>query len=162
MFMDAATFNIDISNWDVSGVVTMDYMFCHWQGGSSFKQKLCGAAWARSKATKKSMFTGTFGSISSQGCNLTTTPHYVSRRPITERELIVVTPITTSVKTRTLAITSTNQMTCPECGMFMKSGRVSCCAPGGAWYTNCGGSVNRNVGHRWSEGVEACKCKFNV
>merc|ERR1719201_3088543 len=47
-------------------------------------------------------------------------------------------------------------MTCPKCGTFKKSGRVSCCAPGGAWFKNCGGAGNKNVGHRWSEGTEAC------
>merc|ERR1712032_998978 len=38
-----------------------------------------------------------------------------------------------------------------------KSGRASCCAPGGAWYKNCGGSSNRNANHRWFDGVEVCK-----
>ena len=50
-------------------------------------------------------------------------------------------------------------VTCPKCGTFKKSGSFSCCAPGGAWYKNCGGTGNRNVEHRWSEGREACKCK---
>ena len=164
MFMDAAAFNIDISKWDVSSVVTMDYMFWHWQATSSFKQKLCGAAWVRSKASKKDMFTGSFGSISSQVCTLTTTRQYVSRRPIPERDLIVGAPITTPVNTRTLAITSSNEMTCPKCGTFEKSGRASCCAAGGAWYKNCGRTGNRNANHRWFEGVEACKrkCKANA
>merc|ERR1719201_1171673 len=48
-------------------------------------------------------------------------------------------------------------MTCPKCGMFEKSGKASCCAPGGAWHTNCGGAGKTNVDHRWSDGVEACK-----
>merc|ERR1712032_1708494 len=67
------------------------------------------------------------------------------------------TPITTSI--RTLAITSTimKTMACPKCGRFEKSGRNSCCAPGGAWFKNCGGSRNRNVDHKWFEGVAACK-----
>ena len=78
---------------------------------------------------------------------------YVSRQPLPDRELIVRTPITT--------ITSTigNTMICPKCGTFKKSGRVSCCAPDGAWFKNCGGTGNRNVDHRWIEGVQACKCK---
>merc|ERR1712032_1389933 len=46
---------------------------------------------------------------------------------------------------------------CPKCGTFKKSGKVSCCAPGGAWFKNCGGVGNRNVGYRWLDGVEACK-----
>merc|ERR1719506_1195424 len=49
--------------------------------------------------------------------------------------------------------------TCPKCGSFGKSGRVSCCAPGGAWYKNCGGDANKHADHRWFEGVEACKAR---
>ena len=160
MFSDAAAFNIDISKWDVSRVVTMDYMFSHWQGTSSFKQKLCGPAWVHSKASKKSMFTGSFGSIASQECTSTTAHQYVSHRPIPGRELIVGASITTSVNTRTLAIAPSNEMMCPKCGKFEKSGRASCCAPGGAWYKDCGGAGNnKNVDHMWFEGVEACKRK---
>ena len=55
-----------------------------------------------------------------------------------------------------------NKMTCPTCGMYKRSGTVSCCAPGGAWYKNCGFARNRKVAYVWSEGVEACKCKSNV
>ena len=157
--MDAAAFNIDISKWDVSSVVTMDYMFWHWQATSPFKQKLCGDAWVRSKASKEAMFTGSFGSISFQVCALKTTRRYASRRPIPERELIVRAPITTPVNTRTLAITTSNSITCPQCGTFKKSGRASCCAPDGAWYKNCGGVSNRNADHRWFEGVADCKRK---
>ena len=50
-------------------------------------------------------------------------------------------------------------MTCPKCGAFTKSGRVSCCAPGGAWFKNCGGARNGNADHKWIEGVTACKGK---
>ena len=82
----------------------------------------------------------------------------VFRRPITERELITSTLITTS----SIAPTIANTMTCPKCGTFEKSGRVSCCAPGGAWYKNCGGAGNRNVDHKWFEGVEACGRTFKA
>merc|ERR1712224_652194 len=41
--------------------------------------------------------------------------------------------------------------------MGKKSGRASCCAPGGAWYKNCGAAGNSNVDHMWFEGVRACK-----
>ena len=103
-----------------------------------------------------------------------TTRQYVTRRPLTERELKIVIaalnkPVSTSrivraaiktpVSTSTLAITSTNTMTCPKCGAFEKSGRLSCCAPGGAWYKNCGGAGNRNAFYRWVDGIAACKCK---
>merc|ERR1712203_897227 len=45
----------------------------------------------------------------------------------------------------------------PKCGTFAKSGRVSCCAPGGAWFKKCGEVGNKNVDHRWFEGTEACE-----
>merc|ERR1719409_1269105 len=119
--MDATAFNRDISKWDISNVVTMDFMFWH-SKLSSFKQKLCGDAWVHSKASKEQMFTGSFGSISSQVCTSSTTRQHVSRRPRPERELIVRALMTTLAKTRTLAITSSNALTCPECGAFQKSG----------------------------------------
>ena len=58
-----------------------------------------------------------------------------------------------------LMLTST--VACSKCGTFTKSRRVSCCAPGGAWYKNCGGASNRDTDHRWFDGVEACKRKFH-
>merc|ERR1719305_1436371 len=48
-------------------------------------------------------------------------------------------------------------MACPKCGTFKKSGRKSCCAPGGAWFKNCGGIRQTKVDHKWFEGVAACK-----
>ena len=51
---------------------------------------------------------------------------------------------------------------CPICGTFKKSGRVSCCAPGGAWYQKCGGTGSRSVEHTWIEGTEACERKFEA
>ena len=165
MFSQATAFNSDISKWDVSSVATMDNMF---QEASSFKQKLCGAAWVRSKASKNDMFKGSHGSISQTvECTSVPTPvttqvtnHYVTRRPIPERELIVRTPISTSVSTSAFTPTILSRMMCPKCGTFAKSGRFSCCAPGGAWYKNCGGAANKHADHRWFEGVEACKCKL--
>jgi len=147
MFRDAAAFNGDISKWDVSSVLTMDLMFLD---ATSFKQKLCGAAWINSKASKREMFAGSSGSISQTECSpapeLFTIHggHHATRRPEPERGLIVRTSI---AKT----------MTCPKCGTFKKSGRNSCCAPGGAWFKNCGGAHNKNVDHKWFEGVATCK-----
>merc|ERR1719201_1528750 len=46
---------------------------------------------------------------------------------------------------------------CPKCGTFTKSGRVSCCGPGGAWYKTCGVAGNGNAQRSWFEGVKACK-----
>ena len=49
---------------------------------------------------------------------------------------------------------------CPKCGSF-KSGRYTCCAPGGAWFKNCGSPGDSKFEHTWSEGVEACKGKHD-
>merc|ERR1719247_3131356 len=70
MFMEAKLFNRDISKWDVSRVTSMDDMFYN---AASFKQKLCGDAWIRSKASKRGMFTGSPGSISRTVCSTKTT-----------------------------------------------------------------------------------------
>ena len=165
MFHGARAFNSDISKWDVSSVTSMDYMF--WDA-VSFKHKLCGDAWLLSNANKRGIFTGSPGSISGTVCTAVSTPtattrdrrQYATRRPLPDRELVVHTPITASVSTPTITAANANTMTCPKCGTFEKSGRVSCCAPGGAWFKNCGGTGNINVEHKWIEGVEACKRKF--
>merc|ERR1712037_98577 len=68
LFQSALAFNHDISKWDVSRVMSMYGMF---MDATSFKQKLCGAPWTDSKANKKSMFTGSSGSISHTGCTTT-------------------------------------------------------------------------------------------
>ena len=140
MFFGALSFNGDISKWNVSSVTDMDSMFL---GATPFTQQLCGPAWVHSKASKIDMFTGSSGSISRTECG-----HRVTRRPVPEREL-VVNRVPTSTK-------------CSKCGTFRKSGRVSCCAPGGAWFKNCGRAGNRNVDHMWSEGVAACRRKFKA
>ena len=145
MFYRAASFNGDISKWDVSSVTNMNRMF---DGATSFKQRLCGAAWVYSRATKKGMFTDSPGSISRRMCQ-----RWLARWGIAS------TPITTPVTELRVASAS---MVCPTCGTFKKSGRVSCCAPGGAWYKNCGGAGNRNVDHSWLQGVDACKRKCKV
>merc|ERR1712187_598118 len=54
-------------------------------------------------------------------------------------------------------IANTNTRTCPKCGKFGKSGKTSCCAPGGTWYKNCGGAANAKVAYTWPQGVKACK-----
>ena len=48
------------------------------------------------------------------------------------------------------------RMPCPKCGVFKKTGQVSCCAPGGAWFLNCGSGGNANVDHSWLDGRQAC------
>ena len=46
---------------------------------------------------------------------------------------------------------------CSKCGVSKKSGKQSCCAPGGAWYKNCADEVDANVDHTWADGIQACK-----
>ena len=162
MFCQAKVFNRDLFEWDVSSVTDMDDMFLN---AKSFKRKLCGGNWVNSKARKINMFEGSPGSISRTACKLALTPatteasrHYVSRRLMPERELIVKTPISTpSITSPIDGITR-----CPRCATFRKSGRVSCCAPGGAWFNKCGGLGNKNFDHMWSEGVKACERKFRT
>ena len=49
---------------------------------------------------------------------------------------------------------------CPKCGTSSKSGKRSCCVLGGAWFKNCGDAGDRNFGHTWAEGIQACKSKL--
>ena len=46
---------------------------------------------------------------------------------------------------------------CPKCGINAKSGKLSCCAPGGAWFKKCGGVGDASFDHTWTEGIQACK-----
>ena len=144
-FQRAASFNRDISKWDVLSVTNMDQMF---HGARSFKQKLCGDAWFNSKASRSSMFVGSSGLIARTFCSsvpdhITPWRQYMSRRPRPDRELITRTPTTTPAITAKFV----NTLTCSKCGTFKKSGRVSCCAPGGAWFKNWGGGWEQK---RWS------------
>ena len=70
MFDSAAAFNGDISMWNVAQVIHMGFMFYR---AKSFKRLLCGAAWINSKAHKDDMFDGSSGSISKSPCTTTTT-----------------------------------------------------------------------------------------
>ena len=63
MFCQAKSFDRDISEWDVSRVVSMVHMFSQ---ATSFKQRLSSAAWALSTATQKGMFAKSQGSISQE------------------------------------------------------------------------------------------------
>ena len=47
---------------------------------------------------------------------------------------------------------------CPKCGTIEKSGKLSCCAPDGAWFNNCGNKGDAE--HTWVEGLQACKSKL--
>ena len=65
----------------------------------------------------------------------------------------------TSVYISTSAVTVVTRTApvCPKCAAIKKSGKLSCCAPGGAWFKSCGTSGNSNTEHTWLEGVQACK-----
>ena len=51
---------------------------------------------------------------------------------------------------------------CPICGMFKKSGKISCCAPGGAWFENCRKTAGSNIDHTFSDGIQACEGKLTT
>ena len=61
----------------------------------------------------------------------------------------------------TAAVTTTTMIPtgpiCFKCGTIKKSGKLSCCAPGGAWFKNCGNAGDSKFEHTWIEGVQACK-----
>ena len=61
---------------------------------------------------------------------------------------------TSTLGTSTPAVGSS---TCPKCVTTKKSGKLSCCARGGAWYKNCGDAGDSNFDHTWGEGIQACK-----
>ena len=66
----------------------------------------------------------------------------------------MATPTTTAIATPS----------CSKCVTFKKSGKksgkLSCCAPGGAWSKNCGNPGDSEFDHTWLEGIQACKSKF--
>ena len=65
------------------------------------------------------------------------------------------------VKMPPLAILTakTVSVVCPKCGILKKSGKLNCCARGGAWFKNCGDVGHSNFDHTWAEGIQACKSK---
>ena len=46
---------------------------------------------------------------------------------------------------------------CDKCGVTKTSGKLSCCARGGAWFKNCGDAGDTHVDHTWVEGIHVCK-----
>ena len=61
----------------------------------------------------------------------------------------------TAVDTTTVTLSSR----CPKCVKLKKSGIPSCCAVGGAWFSNCGPFGDPSFDHTWFEGIQACKSK---
>ena len=45
---------------------------------------------------------------------------------------------------------------CSTCGTFQKTGKVSCCAPGGSWFQKCGAVGHSTFDHTWADGIRAC------
>ena len=48
---------------------------------------------------------------------------------------------------------------CSKCGIVKQSGKLSCCARGGAWFKKCGDFGDSNFDHTWVDGIQACKSK---
>merc|ERR1712224_744320 len=140
-------FNGDISKWDASRVTNMDSMF---ENAGLFNQELCGAAWVYSRASKKDMFERSSGSIAQNMCS-SPSQRWLARWKKTS------TSTTASLTISGVTSVSARMVICSKCAIFKKSGRVSCCAPGGAWYHNCGDGGDSNTGYSWFEGVRACK-----
>ena len=101
---------------------------------------------------------GKYSTVASEYNSKDVPPRDTRRRPVPDRELIGHAPMTMSTITTRIQ----NTKLCSKCGTFPKSGRVSCCAPGGAWSTTCGRPASRNVYHSWLEGMEACKRKYGA
>ena len=49
---------------------------------------------------------------------------------------------------------------CPVCGTSKKSGMLSCCARGGAWFNDCGDVGDTKFNHTWAEGMQTCKSRL--
>ena len=59
--------------------------------------------------------------------------------------------------TTTTSVSGISASECPKCGSMKKSGTLSCCARGGAWFNRCGDLGDSNFDHTWIEGIQACK-----
>ena len=49
---------------------------------------------------------------------------------------------------------------CPKCNLLKKSGQLSCCARGAAWFKKCGDPGDSRFEHTWLQGKQACNSKF--
>ena len=45
---------------------------------------------------------------------------------------------------------------CSKCGTIKRTGKLSCCTRGGAWFNNCGDPGDPKFDHTWLEGMQAC------
>lgn len=54
----------------------------------------------------------------------------------------------------------TRSTTCPICGTWTDTGKVSCCATGGSWHGLCG-ARSKGFKHTWNDGVTVCDGAVN-
>ena len=64
--------------------------------------------------------------------------------------------IPTAVTAATVKSAVASASKCPKCGTTKKSGKLSCCAHGGAWFKKCGDAGDTQFVHTWTEGIQAC------
>ena len=69
----------------------------------------------------------------------------------------IATALSTAPKIAATTTADTDRNVCRKCGITNKSGKLSCCARGGAWFKKCGDAGDSNFDHTWLEGVLACK-----
>ena len=69
---------------------------------------------------------------------------------------IILKLCTVFIQIATTPLPAVDKAVCPKCGAN-KSGRRSCCAPGGAWAGKCGNDNDSKFDHTWTEGIQACK-----
>ena len=61
------------------------------------------------------------------------------------------------IMTGTTTTTTRSVLVCAKCTIFEKSGELSCCASGAAWFNNCGDDGDSGFDHTWLEGFQACE-----
>ena len=72
-----------------------------------------------------------------------------------------MTEANTVVNSVASAVTSSaKRKECPKCATARKSGKLSCCARGGAWFKKCGDVGDANFEYTWTEGFRACNIGF--
>ena len=60
-----------------------------------------------------------------------------------------------ALTTTGVSAVSSNSSGCGKCATN-RAGKLSCCAPGGAWFKNCGDADDTQFDHTWTDGIEAC------
>ena len=69
--------------------------------------------------------------------------------------------LSTARITGTVAVLAVPKPKCPKCGTITgvanKIGMRSCCAPGGAWFGECG--KDGEAKYTWTDGLKTCECE---